>query len=76
VLLARESTDRERQLDNQLADLRAHVASIGGRIDREVPENAVSAFKRRKVALPDGTTGYREAYPKLSLKKYSPTAAR
>lgn len=63
VLLARESTDRERQLDNQLSDLRARVARIGGRIDREIPENAVSAFKRQRVALPDGTFGYRVVRP-------------
>jgi len=63
VLLARESTDRERQLDNQLADLRSHVARIGGRVDREIPENAVSAFKRQRVALPDGTYGYRVVRP-------------
>jgi DNA invertase Pin-like site-specific DNA recombinase len=62
-LLARESTDRERQLDNQLADLRAQVGRIGGRIDREIPENAVSAFKRRRVELPDGTYGYRVVRP-------------
>jgi len=63
VLLARESTDRERQLDNQLTDLRAEVGRIGGRIDREIPENAVSAFKRQRVALPDGTYGYRVVRP-------------
>ncbi|HET9258457.1 MAG TPA: recombinase family protein [Pseudonocardiaceae bacterium] len=63
VLLARESTDRERQLDNQLTDLRARVARIGGRIDREIPENAVSAFKRQRVSLPDGTCGYRVVRP-------------
>ena len=63
VLLARESTDRERQLDNQLTDLRAEVVTIGGRIDREIPENAVSAFKRQRVALPDGTYGYRVVRP-------------
>ena len=63
ILLARESTDRERQLDNQLTDLRAEVARIGGRIDREIPENAVSAFKRQRVALPDGTYGYRVVRP-------------
>jgi DNA invertase Pin-like site-specific DNA recombinase len=62
-LLARESTDRERQLDNQLTDLRAHVTRIGGRIDREIPENAVSAFKRQRVELPDGTYGYRVVRP-------------
>lgn len=63
VLLARESTDRERQIDNQLADLRSQVARVGGRIDREIPENAVSAFKRTRVALPDGTCGYRVVRP-------------
>jgi site-specific DNA recombinase len=63
VLLARESSDRERQLDNQLVDLRARVGAIGGRIDREIPENAVSAFKRRRFELPDGTYGYRVVRP-------------
>ena len=52
ILLARESTLRERQLDHQLTDLRARVASIGGTVDREIPENAVSAFKRKRVQLP------------------------
>ena len=39
------------------------MARIGGRIDREIPENAVSAFKRQKVTLPDGTFGYRVVRP-------------
>jgi site-specific DNA recombinase len=63
VLLARESTDRERQLDHQLSDLRARVAEIGGRVDREIPENDASAFKRQRVKLPDGTYGYRVVRP-------------
>jgi len=63
ILLARESTDRERQLDNQLTDMRARVVSIGGSVDREIPENDVSAFKRQQVALPDGTFGYRVIRP-------------
>ena len=63
LLLARESTDRERQLDHQLADLRARVAGIGGHIGREVMENDSSAFKRQRVALPDGTYGYRVVRP-------------
>jgi hypothetical protein len=37
ILLARESTLRERQLDHQLTDLRDRVASIGGTIDRRYP---------------------------------------
>ena len=63
ILLARESTLRERQLGNQLTDLRARVASIGGTVDREIPENAVSAFKRKRVQLPDGTYGFRVVQP-------------
>jgi DNA invertase Pin-like site-specific DNA recombinase len=63
ILLARESTDRELQLDHQLSDLRARVADIGGRIAREVPENDSSAFKRQRVKLPDGTYGYRVVRP-------------
>jgi hypothetical protein len=63
ILLARESTLRERQLGNQLTDLRARVASIGGTIDREIPESAVSAFKRQRVQLPDGTFGFRVVRP-------------
>jgi hypothetical protein len=47
ILLARESTFRERQLDHQLTDLRARVVSICGQIDREIPENAVSAFQAK-----------------------------
>jgi site-specific DNA recombinase len=62
VLLVCESTDRERQLDNQLTDLRAEVGRIGGRIDQEIPENAVSAFKRQRVTLPDGTYGLLRRY--------------
>ena len=63
VLLARESVDRAEQVGCQLTDLRERVAAIGGRIDRETPENAVSAFKRERVPLPDGTLGYRVVRP-------------
>ena len=58
ILLARESTLRDRQLGNQLTDLRARVGSIGGTVDREIPEKAVPAFKRTRVPLPDGTYGF------------------
>ena len=39
------------------------MASIGWQVDREIPENAVSAFKRQRVQLPDGTCGYRVVRP-------------
>ena len=52
-----------KQLGHQLTDLRDRVASIGGTVDREIPENAVSAFKRQRVQLPDGTFGFRVVRP-------------
>lgn len=63
ILLARESSDRERQVGHQLVDLREFVARCGRRVACEVPENDVSAFKRRHVRLPDGTYGYRVVRP-------------
>lgn len=63
ILSVRESADRPEQVKNQLTDLREFVAAVGGRIDREIPENDVSAFKRRRVRLPDGTYGYRVVRP-------------
>ncbi|MFL6078001.1 MAG: recombinase family protein [Mycobacteriales bacterium] len=63
ILSARESDDREEQVNNQLADLRKFVKGIGGRVAREVPENDVSSFKKKRVQLPDGTYGYRVIRP-------------
>src|SRR5882762_5819165 len=66
VLSARESSDRDgqgAQVGNQMADLRTFVGKIGGRVGREVPENNVSGFKRKRVPLPDGTYGYRVVRP-------------
>jgi DNA invertase Pin-like site-specific DNA recombinase len=63
ILSARESADRPEQLENQLTDLRAFVAGIGGTVVREVPENAVSSFKKKRILLPDGTYGYRVIRP-------------
>jgi DNA invertase Pin-like site-specific DNA recombinase len=60
---ARESADEKARVENQLADLRVLVGGIGGRVFREVPENDVSAFKRKRVTLPDGTFGYRVVRP-------------
>jgi len=64
ILSARESRDEGRdQVEHQLSDLRDFVATIGGRIEREVAEPDVSAFKRKRVQLPDGTYGYRVVRP-------------
>lgn len=64
ILSARESSDREAQVGHQLKDLRAFVAGIGGTVLREVPENKVSSFKRKRVLLDDGTYGYRVVRPR------------
>jgi DNA invertase Pin-like site-specific DNA recombinase len=63
ILSGRESADRKDQLENQFTDLRQFVRGVGGRIDREVPENAVSSYKKTRVRLPDGTYGYRVVRP-------------
>jgi site-specific DNA recombinase len=66
ALYGRESLDPKGtavQVASQLADLRPFALGIGGRIGREYPENNVSAFKRVKVVLPDGTYGYRVVRP-------------
>ena len=66
ALYGRESLDPKGtavQVSNQLADLRPFALGIGGRVGREYPENNVSAFKRVKVLLPDGTYGYRVVRP-------------
>lgn len=66
ALYGRESFDPQRtaeQVNAQLADMRPFALGIGGKIGREYPENHVSAFKRVKVALPDGTYGYRVVRP-------------
>ena len=57
----------QEQVGNQFTDLRERVAGIGGRVDREVPENEVSAYRRKRVELPDGTFGYRVVRPKWEM---------
>lgn len=66
ALYGRESSDPKglaEQVGHQLAEMRSFVAGVGGRIGREYPENNVSAFRRVKVSLPDGTYGYRVVRP-------------
>lgn len=66
ALYGRESLDPQgtaMQVTHQLTKLRPFALGIGGRIGREYPENNVSAFKRVKVLLPDGTHGYRVVRP-------------
>ena len=66
ALYGRESFDRDgaaEQVTSQLGDMRPFALSIGGRIGQEFPENNVSAFKRVRVLLPDGTYGYRVVRP-------------
>ncbi|MFC4054597.1 recombinase family protein [Actinomadura syzygii] len=66
ALYGRESFDvtgDAEQVTAQLAEMREYVTGIGGRIGREFPENNVSAFRRVRVMLPDGTYGYRVVRP-------------
>jgi site-specific DNA recombinase len=71
VLLTRISDARNGEtagVDDQRADLLKHAAALGWGVGKIIEENATSAFKRRKVALPDGRKvqrvirpGFREA---------------
>ncbi|MFF5249684.1 hypothetical protein ACFY3V_35845 [Streptosporangium sp. NPDC000095] len=66
ALYARESEDADReaeQVTNQLDDLRGFVADIGGRIGKEYAENDMSAFKKMRARLEDGTMAYRVIRP-------------
>jgi len=66
ALYGRESLDPKglaEQVAHQLAEMRPFALGIGGRIGREYPENNVSAFRRVRVGLPDGTYGYRVVRP-------------
>jgi len=45
-------------MDNQLTDLRAQVARMGGGSTGRFPRMP-SPRKRKRVAVPDGTFGYR-----------------
>ncbi|MBV9728609.1 MAG: recombinase family protein [Pseudonocardiales bacterium] len=66
ALYGRESLDPKglaEQVAHQLDEMRPFALGLGGRIGREYPENNVSAFRRVRVALPDGTYGYRVVRP-------------
>jgi DNA invertase Pin-like site-specific DNA recombinase len=68
ILLVRISDDREGEalgVGRQETDGRTHADKIGWRIAQVIVENDVSAFKRRKVTLPDGTTALRVYRPGL-----------
>ncbi|WP_042370296.1 recombinase family protein [Streptacidiphilus neutrinimicus] len=67
ILYARESEDAEgdgEQVENQMEDLVEQAQAVGGSIGRRVSENDTSAFKKRRVRLPDGTFAYRVIRPK------------
>ncbi|MCW2899511.1 MAG: hypothetical protein JWO67_1776 [Streptosporangiaceae bacterium] len=50
-------------IGRQEEDGRAHAKRLGWTITKVIPEDDTSAFKRRKIALPDGTTGLRTVRP-------------
>ena len=66
VLYCRISDARNgdaRGVRDQEADLRDHAAKLGWGISRVIVENDTSAFKRRKVELPDGSRAMRVVRP-------------
>lgn len=68
ILLVRISDDREGEglgVGRQEDDGRRHADRIGWGISEVIVENDTSAFKRRRVKLPDGTTALRVVRPGL-----------
>lgn len=75
IIMARISDARNgitAGVDDQLSDLRRHAAKLVWTVGKVIVENDVSAFKRRRVLLPDGRTelrvwrpDYREALDDL-----------
>jgi DNA invertase Pin-like site-specific DNA recombinase len=66
VVLVRISDDREGEakgVARQQQDCRRHAHTLSWEIGEIVVENDTSAFKRRKVRLPDGSTGLRVIRP-------------
>ena len=66
VLLTRISEARNGDtagVDDQLADLRKRAAALGWGVGPVIIENDTSAFKRRKVSLPDGRKALRVIRP-------------
>ncbi|MET9344760.1 recombinase family protein [Nonomuraea sp. NPDC003804] len=67
-ILARISdADDTKGVDDQVKDMRAFVARRGWRLAEEhvLVENDTSAFKRRKIKLPNGRTELRTVRPKF-----------
>lgn len=68
ILLVRISDDREGEglgVGRQEADGRTHADRIGWGIAEVIVENDTSAFKRRRIKLPDGTVALRVVRPGL-----------
>jgi DNA invertase Pin-like site-specific DNA recombinase len=72
IILARISDDRngeEKGVTDQVADGRQHARRLGWRVGPEAShvlvENDTSAFKRRKIRLPDGRVELRTVRPKF-----------
>lgn len=66
ALLVRISDDREGEekgVARQEKDGRQHAATLGWKVAEVIVENDTSAFKRRRVMLPDGTRALRVVRP-------------
>jgi DNA invertase Pin-like site-specific DNA recombinase len=66
ALLVRISDDREGEekgVGRQEDDGRKHAAALGWTVTAVIVENDTSAFKRRRVTLPDGTRALRVVRP-------------
>ena len=60
---ARRRAEFSKGIGRQEEDARALAERLGWKIARVIPEDDTSAFKRRQIKLPDGTTALRTVRP-------------
>lgn len=65
VRISSDPFGEERGIDRQIADTQAKAKQLGWGAPQTYAENDTSAFRRRKVELPDGTTAMRVVRPQF-----------
>src|SRR5689334_6330799 len=66
VRISRDPYGQEKGVSRQIEDIKALAAKLGWTIVEIFIENDTSAYKKRKVTLPDGSTAYRVIRPEFA----------
>lgn len=66
VRISKDPYGMEKGVTRQMEDIRDLAARLGWSIERFYVENDTSAYRKRKVTLPDGSTGWRVIRPEFA----------